>query len=1081
MSDTGTPKRRGRPPKKAKLEATRGEEADESQLATSSQSLPPSPNLSPAAQITAATNEQAYLAAGIQPGRSRGLRSKVSSSAKRAFAQRARVGQPAGGPDGNGLPAEKPGESAGAAAESHSEAAMEATAGGEALPPKAEEPVAESQVVGGGDPDPQGGEEVAREVGLGPTAEVAGYAESLPGGEGGPRQVTAAEAMEIDGRSGDAAPDTKEVRDGDNQMEPGPDVPALLEPSQERPDLAGPDLLQTNQREKVGAGAGTDMDRNEEGGEGDDELADVAAERLTSFEGLAEVAAAAVAEGTDDVEAGAESLARLRAEREHLNADMVAEDSPGVLARGAGGKVADSEEERDEVGREALEPPRGLGADSAEEALEEGVTGKPGGDEEEGVERAGATPRVVVPAVERESGAADEEATPGKTPEDGGAWEELVRAGGAVAEADEEAAAGARTGGREDDDVDAAAAAADADKAAGKRGRAKSEGGGVQSGSAVAGWRSGSAKRALRVRSSQPAEPEVEAEAAVEEEEEEEPEEGEGEGQPGAENLSAATSEGMGEEQQDEGYVPPVVLPKRRGRPAKKGSRAALGGANRATGGAVATDGVATERQGEVEGQVGSSLERKLSVRPPKRGRGRPPRVRTSPSPATPLPPAQPGASSAEAALALPPPGSLTRSHVSAREREQEELGQEEDGAREAALDAVVKSKSSSSSSGFIVAGRRVLTSAHCVEHQSQVKVKRRGCDTKYLATVLADDAFWSDVVPLQLGALPRLQDAVTVVGYPVGGDTISVTSGVVSRIESLKHEDVENIGYIIPTPVILHFTADVDRNGSYTGFPILGVEWQKMESPDLKKALGLAPQQKGVRVRRVEPTAPAAAVLQPSDVILSFDGVNVADDGTVLFRNGERINFSYLVSQKHVGDRATLRVLRRARVVSLELQLAAHRRLIPVHTRGRPPSFFIVAGVVFTPVSVPYLKSEYGKEYDYDAPVKLLDKLMHAMAQFDDEQVIVVSQVLVSDVNIGYEDIVNTQLLGFNGTPVRNLRHLVSMVDTCTEPFLQFELEYQQVVVLETQRAKAATPDILKVHGISSAMSADLATTSLQ
>lgn len=28
------------------------------------------------------------------------------------------------------------------------------------------------------------------------------------------------------------------------------------------------------------------------------------------------------------------------------------------------------------------------------------------------------------------------------------------------------------------------------------------------------------------------------------------------------------------------------------------------------------------------------------------------------------------------------------------------------------------------------------------------------------------------------------MQDAVTVVGYPLGGDTISVSKGVVSRIE---------------------------------------------------------------------------------------------------------------------------------------------------------------------------------------------------------------------------------------------------------------------------------------------------------
>ncbi|XLS55700.1 hypothetical protein HN51_005455 [Arachis hypogaea] len=77
------------------------------------------------------------------------------------------------------------------------------------------------------------------------------------------------------------------------------------------------------------------------------------------------------------------------------------------------------------------------------------------------------------------------------------------------------------------------------------------------------------------------------------------------------------------------------------------------------------------------------------------------------------------------------------------------------------------------------------------------VKVKRRGDDTKYMAKVLArgvdcdiallsveSDEFWRDVEPLRLGRLLHLQDSVTVVGYPLGGDTISVTKGVVSRIE---------------------------------------------------------------------------------------------------------------------------------------------------------------------------------------------------------------------------------------------------------------------------------------------------------
>ncbi|KAJ8637261.1 hypothetical protein MRB53_011528 [Persea americana] len=442
------------------------------------------------------------------------------------------------------------------------------------------------------------------------------------------------------------------------------------------------------------------------------------------------------------------------------------------------------------------------------------------------------------------------------------------------------------------------------------------------------------------------------------------------------------------------------------------------------------------------------------------------------------------------------------------------------------------KRQYSSSSSGFVIGGKRVLTNAHSVEHYTQVKLKKRGSDTKYLARVLAigtecdiamltvdDDEFWVGVSPVEFGSLPALQDAVTVVGYPIGGDTISVTSGVVSRMEilsyvhgstellglqidaainsgnsggpafndkgkcvgiafqSLKHEDVENIGYVIPTPVIMHFIGDYEKSGEYTGFPSLGVEWQKMENPDLRKAMGMAADQKGVRIRRIEPTAPESRFLKPSDIILSFDGINIANDGTVPFRHGERIGFSYLVSQKYTGENAVVKVLRNGKILEFKIKLANYKKLIPAHIKGKPPSYYIIAGFVFTAISVPYLRSEYGKEYEFDAPVKLLDKHLHAMAQSVDEQLVVVSQVLVADINIGYEDIVNIQVLNFNGKPVKNLKGLASMVENCTDEFLQFDLDYEQLVVLETKTAKAATLDILSTHCIPSAMSDDLKT----
>merc|ERR1719261_2011612 len=131
---------------------------------------------------------------------------------------------------------------------------------------------------------------------------------------------------------------------------------------------------------------------------------------------------------------------------------------------------------------------------------------------------------------------------------------------------------------------------------------------------------------------------------------------------------------------------------------------------------------------------------------------------------------------------------------------------------------------------------------------------------------------------------VPHLEDDVLCVGFPVGGETISVTSGVISRIEvttytqaaaellgiqidaainsgnsggpafneagecvgvafqSLGADEAENVGYVIPTVVVMHFLNDLMKHGKYTGFPTLGVEIQTMENPHLRESYGMDP-----------------------------------------------------------------------------------------------------------------------------------------------------------------------------------------------------------------------------------------------
>lgn len=436
-----------------------------------------------------------------------------------------------------------------------------------------------------------------------------------------------------------------------------------------------------------------------------------------------------------------------------------------------------------------------------------------------------------------------------------------------------------------------------------------------------------------------------------------------------------------------------------------------------------------------------------------------------------------------------------------------------------------------STSTGFVVEGKRILTNAHSVEHSTQVKLKKRGSDKKFIAKVLAigtecdlallsveDEKFFENITPLKLGALPKLQDSVTVVGYPIGGVAISVTSGVVSRVEvtqyahgatellslqidaainsgnsggpafnskgmvcgvafqSLKHDDAENIGYVIPTPVITHFVRDYELNKRYTGFPALGCDFQKLENADLKRSKKVPEGESGVLLRKLEPISNSAkSGLKTGDVLQNFDGVAVASDGTVPFRAGERISFSHLVSKKFVGENAEIEILRDGKPMKFSVPMENKKRLVPVHMEGKTPEYFIIAGLVFTTVSCPYLKSEFGKDWEYDAPVQLLSRMYLKDMTEPDQELVICSQVLAHEINIGYEDFSNLAVEKFNGKPIKNLKQLVDLVESCDQEYLTFELDMKTLVVLDNEKAKQSTREILDVHAIPSDKSKNL------
>lgn len=284
------------------------------------------------------------------------------------------------------------------------------------------------------------------------------------------------------------------------------------------------------------------------------------------------------------------------------------------------------------------------------------------------------------------------------------------------------------------------------------------------------------------------------------------------------------------------------------------------------------------------------------------------------------------------------------------------------------------------------------------------------------------------------------------------------------------RSEDAENIGYVIPTTVVSHFLNDYERNKKYTGFPCLGVMLQKLENPALRECLKLKSSE-GVLVRRIEPTSDAHNVLKKGDVIVSFDDVHVGCEGTVPFRSNERIAFRYLISQKFAGDVSELGIVRAGEFMKVRVVLNPRVHLVPYHIDGGQPSYLIIAGLVFTPLSEPLIE----EECEDSIGLKLLAKARYSLARFKGEQIVILSQVLANEVNIGYEDMSNQQVLKLNGTRIKNIHHLAHLVDSCKDKYLVFEFEDNYTAVLEREAATASSSCILKDYGIPSERSADM------
>jgi hypothetical protein len=286
-----------------------------------------------------------------------------------------------------------------------------------------------------------------------------------------------------------------------------------------------------------------------------------------------------------------------------------------------------------------------------------------------------------------------------------------------------------------------------------------------------------------------------------------------------------------------------------------------------------------------------------------------------------------------------------------------------------------------------------------------------------------------------------------------------------------------QNIGYMVPAPVIGHFLVDM-KDGRYDGFPEDGIIFQQLENKSLKRMYGLEENQSGALVSAITTGSPAEGKIFPGDVLLAIDGHRIADDGTVEFRPGERTGSDFYVKQRQVGEDLVYEILRQGQMKTVRLKLDINTRsgrLVPMKRYDVQPTYYVYGGLVFCPLTLNYLLS-WGDDWSEDAPYSLLNYFVDGELTREGEEVVVIIKVLASNLNNGYDDLVDSRIVEVNGKPILNLQDLIRTVETDTETeFVVFKTEHNQSIALDRKKAEAAQAEILTTYRIAEDRSVDL------
>ncbi len=424
--------------------------------------------------------------------------------------------------------------------------------------------------------------------------------------------------------------------------------------------------------------------------------------------------------------------------------------------------------------------------------------------------------------------------------------------------------------------------------------------------------------------------------------------------------------------------------------------------------------------------------------------------------------------------------------------------------------------QSRSSGSGCIIDSNRILTCAHVVEFGEFIEVKKNKEAKRYTARIeyiapeydlailkVDDENFFNKTQPITIRDLPNTGDRVTVYGFPTGGNDLSVTSGIVSRIENTdytydNYNDLavqidaainpgnsggpvimdtllagvafqgrpsgQNIGYMIPTTVIKALLKDI-ADEVYDGPVPVWLKWQNMENQYLRRCYGLNDTVTGVLVNKVHHCSALSGAVLPDDILLAIDSMEIQNDGSVYLNNNVKTTFETIIKNKHVFDTVEIRLFRESRdtTISLPLLYTKSKDLL-MRKVDLDPRYYIQDGFVFMVPSYYYFQNE--SYWQYSSPLLSYYYYSKVLNTPENEELVIISSVLPDKSNIGYHDVKNKIVKSINTYPIRNFNDLIRAFERPSDFYIIEDIDGNKYVI-DGMNLDEHNQEIFRKYGI--------------